>query len=72
MQKGAGGSLDPDDLAVPGDGEGVERLFRRLGLAFGGAEGGEVVMADKHLRRLVHSLRVEGTEHAPGALTLQG
>ena len=37
---------------------------RRLRLAFGGAEGGEVVMADEDLRRLVHGLGVERAEHA--------
>ena len=46
-------------------------FYRRLRLAFGGAEGGEVVMADEHLRRLVHGLGVERAEHAPGAHALE-
>ena len=51
--------------------ERVERLYRQLRLAFGGAEGGEVVMADEDLRRLVHGLGVERAEHAPGALAFE-
>ena len=35
-------------------------------LAFGGAEGREVVIADEHLRRLVHGLGIERAEDAPG------
>ena len=39
------------------DVEAVERLHRRLRLALGGAEGGEVVLADERLRRRVHGRR---------------
>ena len=49
------------------DVEPVERLHRRIGLAFGGAEGGEVVLADQPLRGGVHRRGIERARHAPGA-----
>ena len=53
------------------DVEPVERLDRRLGLAFGGAEGGEVVLADQPLRRRVHGVDIERARHAPGAVAIE-
>ena len=53
------------------DVEAVERLHRRGGLALGGAEGGEVVMADQRLRRVVHGLGVERMQHVPDAVALE-
>ena len=47
--------------------EPVERLHRRLGLALGRAERGEVVLAGEPLRRHVHGRDVERTRHPPGA-----
>ena len=46
----------------------VERLDRRLGLAFGGAEGGEVVLADQRLRGRVHGVGVERLRDVPDAV----
>ena len=51
--------------------EPVERLHRRFRLAFGGAEGGEIVLADERLRSGVHGVRIEPARHAPGARALQ-
>ena len=51
--------------------EPIERLHRRLRLAFGGAEGGEVVLADERLRGRVHGVGIEPARHAPGARALQ-
>ena len=42
-----------------------------LRLALGGAEGGEVVLADQPLRGRVHRLGVERPRHPPGAAALE-
>ena len=55
----------------PHDVELFERLHRRLGLAFGGAEGGEVVPADEPLRGLVHRRDIERARHPPGAAGIE-
>ena len=47
--------------------EPVERLLRRFGLAFGRAEGSEVVLADEPLGGGVHRVGVEPARHPPGA-----
>ena len=60
-----------DLVAVALDVEPVERLHRRFRLAFGGAEGREVVLADEPLRRRMHRRGVERARHAPGAAALE-
>ena len=59
MQEGARAGLDMDFLAALADIQPVEGLHRRLGLAFGGAEGGEIVLADQELRRRMHGLGIQ-------------
>src|SRR6185437_13345608 len=63
--------FDPDFFAIAQNGEAIERLHRRLGLAFGGTEGGEIVPADQALRRLVHGGGIERARHAPDAVGLE-
>ena len=60
-----------DVVAVARDVELVERLDRRFRLAFGGAEGGEIVLADQALRGRVHGRGIERPRHAPGAAALE-
>src|SRR3954449_12018412 len=60
-----------DLVAGARDVQQVERLHGRLRLAFGRAERGEVMLADKALRRGVHRLNVEPARHTPRALALQ-
>src|SRR5580692_49515 len=54
LQERARGRGDADVVAVACDVETVERLHRRFGLALGGTEGGEIVLADEFLRGDVH------------------
>src|SRR5262249_45038631 len=71
MQKRPSRDLDADDLAVAGYFEAVERFHWRWRLAFGRAEGGEVMIADESSRGLVHRLGIEGAEYTPGAIALK-
>ena len=59
-------------LAVARDVEPIERLHRRIGLAFGGAERREVVLADEPLRGRVHGRGVERARHPPGVFQIEG
>ena len=68
VQERARGRRDAHFVAVARDVEQVEGFHRRFGLAFGGAEGGEVVPADQLLRGGVHRVGIERTRHAPGAV----
>jgi hypothetical protein len=49
----------------------VERLHRASGLAFGGAEGREVVPPYQDLRGLVHGGGVQRALHQPGPIPLE-
>ena len=49
----------------------IERLDGRLGLAAGGAEGGEVVPADQHGRRLRHRLGAHRLRHPPHPVAVE-
>jgi hypothetical protein len=60
VQERPGRCVDGNLVALSRHIEPVERLDRRLRLALGRAEGCEIVMADQHLRGLVHGLCVEG------------
>ena len=71
LQERARDGGNADLLAGARNIETIERLHRRFGLALGGAEGREVVAADKPLRRDVHGLRIERARHAPGAIVLK-
>ena len=59
MQEGARSRFDMDFLADAAHIEAVQRLDRRLCLAFGGAEGGEIVLADEMLRGRMHRVGIE-------------
>jgi len=59
VQEGPRLGLDLDRFAAAHHVQPVHRPQRRLGLTFGGAEAGEVVMPDQMLRRLVHRRGVE-------------
>ncbi len=61
---------DADVIAVARHIERIERLHRRLGLAIGGAERGEIVLADEVLRGVVHRVGIERTRDAPGTADL--
>src|SRR4029079_3701226 len=50
----------------------VERLDRRLRLAFGGAEGGEIMLADKRLSGPMHRRVIERHRKPPGPAALEG
>jgi hypothetical protein len=67
VQERARGGFDAQLLIDAHQVEAVERLDRRLGLALGVAEGGEVVPADQALGGGVHRRMVERARHAPGA-----
>ncbi len=67
MQEGARLGDDHDLVAGARHVEPVERLDRRLRLALGGAEGGEIVLAGEGLRRGVHGLVVEALGNPPDA-----
>src|SRR5580698_6369761 len=71
MQERARRRCDPHFVAVAGDVQLVERLHRRFGLTFGGAEGGEIVPADEPLRPRMHRYAVERPRHAPYAILLK-
>ena len=45
----------------------VQRSLRRLGLAMGGAKGGEIVTPQQTLRRLVHGPGIKRYGDLPGA-----
>jgi hypothetical protein len=72
VQKRARRGVDPHFLAVPLDVKAIERLHRRFRLAFGGAEGGEVVPADEQLRSRMHGLRIKAARHPPRPAGVQG
>ena len=57
--------VDMDFLAHARDVEAIERLHRRFRLALRGAEGGEVVLPDQRLRRVMHRLGVEIAHDMP-------
>src|SRR3954454_23235722 len=59
VEKGVRADHETERLPLSRNRELMDRAHRRLRLAFGGAEGGEVVLADKKLRRLAHRLKVE-------------
>ena len=71
MQERARGGVHLHLLAGARHVEPVERLHRRFGLAFGGAEGREVVLADQPLRRRVHGVDIERARHPPGAVAIE-
>ena len=71
VQERARRGVDAHLVAVARHVEPIERLHRRLRLAFGDAEGREIVLADQPLRRRVHRLGIERARHAPGARALQ-
>ena len=56
---------------VADDVELVERLDRRLGLALGGAEGGEIVLAYQALRGSVHGGDIKRARHPPGTAGIE-
>ena len=59
MQEGTRRSFDVDFVAALADIQPVQRLDRRLGLAFGGAEGGEIMLAHQRLRRMMHRFGIQ-------------
>ncbi len=71
VQERAGVGAHDDLAAFAADGETVEGLHRRLRLALGRAEGGEVVLADERLGGGMHRLGVEGRRHPPDAAGVQ-
>ena len=58
-------------LAAPEDIQPVQGLDRRLGLAFGGAEGGEVVMAHQGLGGPMHRLGIQRDGDMPDSAIVQ-
>src|SRR5690606_36109222 len=72
VQEAARARGDDDEIELARDVEPVERLDRRLGLAFGGAEGGEVVLAENELSGFVHRGSVEVHGNVPDAAPVEG
>ena len=60
-----------DEIAHTADVELGKRADRALGLALGGAESGEIMLPEQHLRRLVHGLGIEPLRHPPDLALFQ-
>ena len=58
-------------LAAPFDGEAVESLFCRSGLALGGAKCREIVTSDQKLCGLMHGGDIKTPRHPPGTPTIE-
>ena len=71
MQERARRRGDADLVAFALHIQAIERLHRRFGLAFGGAERGEVVFADQALRGAMHRGGIEQARHPPGAAAVE-
>jgi hypothetical protein len=67
VEKRARLGRDLDLVARPAHVQTVERLFRAFGLAFGRAEGREIVVADQNLRGRMHRVGVEAVMDMPHA-----
>ena len=59
MQEGARRGFDVNFLAAAATPSAGPGLDRRLRLAFGGAEGGEIVLAHQRLRGAMHRLGIQ-------------
>ena len=71
VQERARGCHDADVVAVRDDVELVQRLLRRFRLAFGVAEGGEIMLAEQALRGRMHRVGIERPRHAPDAAGIE-
>src|SRR5262245_58342649 len=71
MQEGVGGRLDGNELAVALDLEPLHAADGGLGLALGGAEGTEVVLAEQRLGGRAHTGMIERPVHPHGASAQQ-
>ena len=70
MQEGSRMRIADDLLALRHDIETVERLHRRLRLAFDGTEGGEIMLADQRAGAFLHGRPIERT-HASSPTVLE-
>lgn len=72
VQEAAGGDGGDDVVVFAGDGEAIQRAERRVGLAGGGAEAGEIMFAEERLGGLVHQGGVEWCFDVPDAGGFEG
>ena len=71
MQEGSRRSFDMDLISPAADIQPVQGFDRRLGLAFGGAEGGEIMLAHQDLRGSMHRLGIQFGRDVPDLSGLQ-